>query len=83
MEPAEIMGKAARALVRIQDEMQEQIDRTLLRPSSSSKTNDHRLAWLESFEPEGGLCAQVEAAAHAYWTSRGTAYAKSGGIFKI
>ncbi len=64
-EQAEIMGKAARALVRIQDEMQEEIDRALLRPPASSKAekDGRRLAWMESFEPEGGVRAQVEAVA--------------------
>jgi hypothetical protein len=72
MAQAEIMEKAARALERIQAEMQGQIDHVLLRPSSSSSsskanTDDHwrRLAWLESFEQEGGLRAQVEVAARA------------------
>jgi hypothetical protein len=37
MEQAEILGKAARALVHIQDEMQEEIDRALLRPPAVSK----------------------------------------------
>jgi hypothetical protein len=63
MEQAEIMGKAARALVRIQDEMQEEIDRALLCPPAESKAEREglRLVWLESFEPEGGVRTQVEA----------------------
>ncbi len=40
MEQAEIMGKAACALVSIQDEMQEEIDRALLRPPASLKAED-------------------------------------------
>jgi hypothetical protein len=65
MEQAEIMGKAARALVRIQDEMQEEIDRALMRPPAASKAEreGRHLAWLESFEPEGGVRTQVEAVA--------------------
>ncbi len=48
------MEKAARALGRIQDEMQARIDRALLRPSACNSRNSiHRLGWLESFEQEG------------------------------
>ncbi len=48
-ENPEIMGKVARALVRIQDEMQEQIDRSLLHPSASSKAEkDDRSLTLNS-----------------------------------
>ncbi len=65
MEQAEIMGKAARALVRIQDEMQEEIGRALLLPPAASKAekDGRRLEWLESFELEGGVRTQVEALA--------------------
>jgi hypothetical protein len=47
--------------VRIQDEMQEEIDRALLRLPAASKVEGEgrRLAWLESFEPEGGVRTQV------------------------
>jgi hypothetical protein len=63
-EQAERMEKAAGALVRIQNEMQREMDRALQRPPSKTgnkKDDDGRVAWLESFEPEGGLAAQVEA----------------------
>jgi hypothetical protein len=69
---AEIMEKAARKLERLQQEteMQADIDRALVRPSAPrlccGGTNQvRRLAWLESFEPEGGLRAQVDVAARA------------------
>ncbi len=65
MTQAEIMGKAARELERLQREMQAGIDRALVRPSASGCGKVLRLAWLESFEPEGGLRAQVDAAARA------------------
>jgi hypothetical protein len=66
MTQAEIMEKAARALGRIQDEMRARIDRALRRPAARNARNSiHRLGWLESFEPEGGLRAQVDAAARA------------------
>jgi hypothetical protein len=52
------------ALRHIQDEMQGQIDSALLRPSACNARNSiHRLGWLESFELEGRLRAQVDAAA--------------------
>ncbi len=57
-----------RALERLQEEMQEKTDGALVRPSARNARNSsihHRLAWLESFEPEGGLRAQVDAAARA------------------
>jgi hypothetical protein len=68
IEQVEIMGKAACAMVRIQDEMQEEIDRALLRPPAASKAerDARRLACLESFEPEGGVRAQVEVVAREW-----------------
>ena len=54
---AEIMGDAARTLVRIQDEIQARIDCALLRPSSLKTNDDHHVAWLESFKLEYGLRA--------------------------
>jgi hypothetical protein len=67
MEQVEIMGKAARALVRIKDEMQEQIDHTLLRPPASSKAekDDRRLEWSRSSRRVG--CARRWRRPRAPW----------------
>jgi hypothetical protein len=73
---AEIMGDAARTLVRIQDEMQARIDCALLRQSSSKTNDDHHVAWLESFKLEDGLRAQVEMAERASRSSRRTGCAR-------
>jgi hypothetical protein len=65
MTQAEIMEKA-RVLERLQQEMQADIDSALVRPSTRRcGGNVCRLAWLELYEQEGWLLAQVDAASHA------------------
>ncbi len=65
---AEIMDKAARALERIQEEMQGRwIARGSRAPFGSQRPEQQHPppSGLESFEQEGGLRAQVDAAARA------------------